>query len=74
MKKEKEVLDKCDEINNEYGINFQKYDSEEKFKKNWGYITCNLAKYIEIEKIKKEDEKKKNKLYEDFAKNLKEDI
>ena len=32
MKKEKAVLDKCDEINNEYGTNFQKYDSEEKFK------------------------------------------
>ena len=53
---------------------FKNMIKKKNLKKNWGYITVNLVKYIEIEKIKKEYEKKKNKLCEDFAKNLKEDI
>ena len=53
---------------------FKNMIKKKNLKKNWGYITVNLVKYIEIEKIKKEYEKKKNELCEDFAKNLKEDI
>ena len=53
---------------------FKNMIKKKNLKKNWGYITVNLVKYIEIEKIKKEYEKKKNKLCEDFVKNWKEDI
>ncbi len=64
-----EVLDKCDEIYKEYGTNFQLYDSKEKFEKKFEEsITGNLSKYIKIETIKTEYDKKKKELCEDFAK------
>ena len=69
-----EVLDKCDEIYKEYGTNFQLYDSKEKFEKKFEEsITGNLSKYIKIETIKTEYDKKKKELCEDFAKKLQED-
>jgi len=69
-----EVLDKCNKVYDDYGTNFIKYDSREKFeKKIKESMTGKLADYIEKEKIKKEYNEKVKKLCDDFEENLKKD-
>ena len=69
--KNKEVLDKCDQVYKKCKKDFEKYNTKEKFEKTIeDNMTGKLPDYIEIKGIKTNYEKRKKELVEKFEKKL----